>query len=143
MVQIWHKNLCSSGLSLYSFKLHSCQRCFLICAAHSQHPNVCESHWIKRELMFFIMNHFPYLWGILNSFLNKFTTVLFTDLKLNEAETFVSIMEVDALILLYVTSCKMLHFVIVWTNQNKKCKQTLELAEYGLEDIFKARAVLR
>ena len=51
-------------------------------------------------------------------------------------------MEVDTLILLYAASCKMLHFVKFWMNL-KKCKQTLESAQYGLEDFFKARAILR
>lgn len=32
----------------------------------------------------------------------------------------------------------MLHFVTSYTNQNKKCKQTLKSAQYGLEIIFEA-----
>ena len=39
-----------------------------------------------------------------------------------------------------VRRSEMLHFVTSYTNQNKKCKQTLRSAQYGLEIIFEANA---
>ena len=39
--------------------------------------------------------------------------------------------------LLHVSDCKTLHFVMSYMNQNKKCKQTLESAQYRLEISFK------
>ena len=43
--------------------------------AQSRHPNVykhCKSHSMECEPMLSIMNHIPYLWGLLNSFSNSF-----------------------------------------------------------------------
>ena len=71
------KTFVFSTMSLYSFKLHRSWRCFLVCTAHSQHPNLCESHWIKCESMLLTMNPFPYLWGILNSITTVVSLILF------------------------------------------------------------------
>ena len=62
--------------------------------------------------MLLIMNHFPYLVGILNSITTVVSLILFFLL--------ISLTMNDTLILLYVTSRQMLHFVIVWMNLNKK-----------------------
>ena len=39
--------------------------------------------------------------------------------------------------LLHVSDCETLHFVTSYMNQNKKYKQTIESAQYGLEISFK------
>ena len=44
--------------------------------------------------------------------------------------------------LFHLRNCEMLHFVTFYIIQNKKRKQTLESAQYGLAIIFKVWSVV-
>ena len=81
--------------------------------AQFQHPIVCESHSLEYHSILFVMKLFYIL----------FPTVsfIFTGTKLFSMK-------------LHVSYCKTLSdFVTSHMNQNKKRRQTLESAQYGLE----------
>ena len=99
------------------------------------------------ESMLFVNNHIPYLWDLSNSFSNSF-------IDFYSREGFHQVayqkewsikLRIDngvwheTLNLLNVSICEILHFVTSYMKQNKKHRQTLESAQYGLEIIFKAQ----
>ena len=102
------------------------------------------------ESMLFVKNHIPYLWDLSNSFFNSFIdfysreVVSWSDTRKNEVlsfDRFVSMVAVVFKLWIYFMQvvAKCLHFVISHMKQNKKHKQTLESAQYGLEISFKMK----
>ena len=102
------------------------------------------------ELLFFVKNHIPYLWGLSNSFSHSF-------IYFYSCEGFHQVIDQEersikfrvknggwheSLNLLHVSTCEMLHFVTSYMKQNKSRKQTLESAQYGLEISFNLTAEL-
>ena len=110
--------------------------------------NVCEPHTKECESMLFVKKYVPYLRDLSNSFSNSLIdfysceVVSWSNMRKNEVlsfDRFASIMEVVFKLWIYFMKVvvKCLHFVMSYMTQNKKHKQTLESAQYGVEISFK------
>ena len=96
------------------------------------------------QSMLFVKNHIPYLWDFSNSFSTSFIDFYSCEgfhQVIYQKEWSIKL-HIDndswheALNLLHVSRCKMLHFVTSYMKQIKSRKQTLETAQYGLEISF-------
>ena len=108
--------------------------------------SIVTSHSMECESMLFLTNHIPYVWGFSNSFSNSFidftatklfhqviwerTNMKLWPLRIHNGCCF------ETLNLLHVSSSEMFTFCDVFHEENKKHKQTLESAQYGLEIMF-------